>query len=214
MNYSDFDAIIFDMDGTIFDSEVVHREAWKITAAEFQQVFTNEMYLQFIGKTTPDCMRLALKGFDRNIDIEIFSTSYYKNLEALVQQQVPLKSGFLDYFEMIKSLGKPLAIVTSSAKQGVQANFAHYDFYSDFQLVITRDDVANFKPNPEPYLLACQKLGIKPERAIVFEDSNTGALSAIEAGCYTIGIPDLVPFKSEVSSRLSQQISTFKELLA
>lgn len=213
MNYNDFDAILFDMDGTIFDSETVHREAWKITAAGFGQLFTDEMYLQFIGKTTPDCMKLALQGFDREIALEGFSKSYYENLAALVEKEVPLKEGFSAYFEFVKSLDKPMAIVTSSAKQGVTANFAHYDFYSEFQLVLTRDDVKHFKPDPEPYLLACQKLSVKPERVLVFEDSNTGALAAIEAGCFTVGIPDLVPFNLEVAQRLSMELKSFNDLL-
>ena len=213
LNYNNFDAILFDMDGTIFDSETVHREAWKITANQFGQVFTNEMYLQFIGITTPDCMKLAVKMFNNEFELQEFSTCYFDNLKILMQHGVPIKTGFSAYFNLIKKLNKSLGIVTSSTITGVQSNFLHCDFYSKFKVVVTRDDVNQFKPNPEPYLLACERLAVNPQRAIVFEDSNTGATAALDAGCYTIGIPDLVPFNRETANNLHLAIDSFEALL-
>lgn len=213
LNYNDFDAILFDMDGTIFDSETVHRDAWKITAAQFEQVFTDQMYKQFIGMTTPECMRLAVKIFEKGIDIQAFSENYYENLKVLQQKGVPLKSSFPAYLGRLKKLNKALGIVTSSAASGVQENFTHYDFYSDFKVVISRDDVTQYKPHPAPYLLACKRLGVKPERTIVFEDSNTGATAALDAGCYVVGIPDLVAFNTETANRLHKEIESFEWLL-
>lgn len=213
LNYNNFDAILFDMDGTIFDSETVHREGWKITADQFGQVFTDEMYLQFIGVTTPDCMKLAIEMFNNEVELQIFSAAYYDNLKQLVQKGMPLKAGFMAYFELIKKLNKPLGIVTSSPVSGVEGNFSHYTFLSDFSVVITRDDVNQFKPHPEPYLLACKQLGVKPERTIVFEDSNTGATAGLEAGCYTVGIPDLLAFNTKTAERLHMEIASFEALL-
>ena len=212
LNYEHFDAILFDMDGTIFDSEAVHRDAWIMTAEQFGQIFTAEMYLQFIGMTTPDCMKLAMEMFHNQVELETFSQRYYQNLETLLENPVPLKTGFSKYLQRLKSIGLPLGIVTSSANAGVEANFRHYSFYGDFTVVVTRDDVSNFKPSPEPYLLACDKLNVAPHRTIVFEDSNTGATAGIDAGCYTIGIPDLVPFTQQVSQRLARELSSFEEL--
>lgn len=213
LNYNDFDAIFFDMDGTIFDSETVHREAWKITAKQFGQVFTDETYLQFIGKTTPNCMKLAAQMFNHQVDMQDFSAGYYANLKILLSKSVPLKPGFLAYLDLVKELNKPLGLVTSSAMSGVQANFAHYDFYDVFKVVVTRDDVRQFKPNPEPYILACELLKVEPQRVLVFEDSNTGVTAALDAGCYSVGIPDLVPFNEEVASRIHIEVASFNSLL-
>lgn len=213
LNYTNFDAILFDMDGTIFDSETVHREGWKITANQFGQVFTDEMYLEFIGVTTPDCMKLAIEIFNNEVELEAFSAAYYDNIKQLVQKGMPLKTGFMAYFELIKKLNKPIGIVTSSPVSGVQGNFSHYNFLSEFNVLVTRDDVNQFKPNPEPYLLACEQLGVKPERTIVFEDSNTGATAGLDAGCYTIGIPDLLAFNTETADRLHMEIASFEALL-
>jgi beta-phosphoglucomutase-like phosphatase (HAD superfamily) len=213
LNYNNFDAILFDMDGTIFDSETVHREAWKITASQFGQVFTDEMYLQFIGITTPDCMKLAIKMFNNEVSLQELSASYSNNLNRLVQRGVPLKAGFIEYLALIKTLDKPLGIVTSSPMSGVQSNFDHYDFYSDFTVVVSREHVSQFKPNPAPYLQACEQLSVEPHRTIVFEDSNAGATAALDAGCYTIGIPDLVEFEDEITHRLHRKVNSFKSLL-
>lgn len=227
LDYENFDAIIFDMDGTIFDSETVHREAWKITAKQYGQVFTDEMYLKFIGMTTPSCMKVAATLFNNrsinnninssntanNVDMQLFSESYYHNLHELHQQAVPLKAGFFEYLRLIQQLNKPLAIVTSSARTGVTANFMHYDFYETFNLVISRDDVSQYKPYPAPYLLACEKLKVNTQRTLVFEDSNAGATAAVEAGCYVIGIPDLVAFNDDVKNRLHKELNSFEELL-
>ncbi|TYK65164.1 HAD family hydrolase [Colwellia echini] len=219
MNYDNFDAILFDMDGTIFDSETVHRQAWKITAKQYDQEFTDEMYLNFIGMTTPSCMEVAgtwfnsSNGTKNTVDMQLFSESYYQNLHELHQQAVPLKAGFLEYLRFLKTLNKPLGIVTSSARPGVTANFMHYDFYDAFNVVISRDEVSQYKPHPAPYLLACEKLQVDPQRALVFEDSNAGATAALDAGCYVIGIPDLVAFNDEVKSRLYKELGSFGELL-
>ncbi|MFD2164792.1 HAD family hydrolase [Thalassotalea euphylliae] len=213
LNYNEIEAVLFDMDGTIFDSETVHREAWKITAGQFGQVFTNDMYLQFIGVTTPDCMKLAVNMFDHAFELEQFSPCYYDNLKTLAQTAVPLKQGFQAYLNKLKLLNKPLGLVTSSGQSGVESNFAHYDFLDDFTVIISRDDVSHFKPHPEPYLKACQKLGVQPSKTLVFEDSNTGATAAIEAGCVTVGIPDLMPFNEDVAKRLSLNLKSFEALL-
>ncbi len=213
LNYQDFDAILFDMDGTIFDSESVHREAWKMTAKEFNQTFTDDMYLQFIGMTTPNCMKVAMTMFNHQVELNAFSDSYYKNLSQLLESPVPIKRGFMDYLAQAKSLERPLGIVTSSGMSGVEANFAHYDFYQDFDIVITRDDVSRYKPFPDPYLLACEKLKVDPKRTIVFEDSNTGATAAIDAGCFTVGIEDLVAFDESTRSRLQLMAQSFEVLL-
>lgn len=213
LNYHDFDAILFDMDGTMFDSETVHCQGWKMTAKQFGQHFTDETYLQFIGKTTPDCMKLAMEMFNHQVNLDDFSARYYQNIESLVNKGVPLKPGFLAYLELVKKLNKPLGIVTSSAMAGVEGNFKFYDFYQAFSVIVTRDDVTEFKPSPEPYLLACQQLAVEPKRVLVFEDSNTGAEAALSAGCYTVGIADLIAFSADTKQALDLEIDSFEALL-
>lgn len=80
-------------------------------------------------------------------------------------------------------------------------------------MVITRDDVKRFKPHPEPYSLACKQLAVSPERTIIFEDSNTGATAALDAGCYTIGIADLFPFNKKTTNRLNIEARSFESLM-
>jgi beta-phosphoglucomutase-like phosphatase (HAD superfamily) len=105
----------------------------------------------------------------------------------------------------------PIGLVTSAQLEGTKLSFQQSGYLSDFTTVVTVDDVKAPKPAAEPYLLACQRLGVAPEHVLVFEDSNVGLASAINAGCKTVAIPDLVVIDEVIKNQCYAVLNTFEQ---
>jgi len=102
--------------------------------------------------------------------------------------------------------GVPCALVSSSLRPVVDAVLAAIGT-EHFAVTVSGDDVAQTKPNPDPYLLAAELLGVDPVRCVAFEDSETGATSAVAAGCLTVVVPSLVPVSPEVGHRQAASLT-------
>ncbi|WP_111979337.1 HAD family hydrolase [Algibacillus agarilyticus] len=214
INLTNAAAYLFDMDGTIFDSEAMYCQAWIQCANEFDLVFTAEMYQPFIGVPTQQCLPLAQHIFGRDFNLQPFLSRFIDILDTKKKAGVPFKPGFIDFFAWVLKQNKPTALVTSSNLDGVIKSFAYHNLSDKFDAIITRDDISAIKPDPECYLLACKTLNILPQDTLVFEDSNTGLLAAINAGCQAIAIPDQIAIKPEIKTRCYQVTTSFEALLS
>jgi HAD superfamily hydrolase (TIGR01509 family) len=116
----------------------------------------------------------------------------HANLFNIYQHGVPFKPGFEAFFKHVKTLNIPIGLVTSAERKGTEFSFERSGYLKDFDVVITLDEVTHPKPASEPYLLACASLGVRPKHTLVFEDSNIGLTAAINAGCQTVAIADLI----------------------
>jgi HAD superfamily hydrolase (TIGR01509 family) len=104
----------------------------------------------------------------------------------------PLKPGATELMDALDDLGAPYALATSSRRPWVDRHFAAHGLADRFAAVVTRQDVENGKPDPEPYLKASALLGSAPMDVLALEDSHAGVRSAHAAGCMTVMVPDLL----------------------
>ena len=111
---------------------------------------------------------------------------------ARLREALPWRPGALELLTELKARGIKTALVTMSMRDMAQLVADQIGFRA-FDVIIAGNEVINGKPHPEPYLRACEALEVDPRLTIALEDSNTGARSAIAAGCFTIGIPNIVP---------------------
>lgn len=204
-------AILFDMDGTIFDSEKMYCQAWVETAKHFNLHFTAQMYEQFVGMRTFECYQIAQTIFGEQFDMQPFISYFRTFISSQKAINIPIKPGFIQFFELLKQQDIKIGLVTASRQASVIENFTTLPYLKDFDLVISGDDVKQPKPDPECYLLACQQLSVTPKHTIVFEDSNTGAQAAISAGCRTIIIPDYLPIKPALAQQAEAVIDNFNQ---
>ncbi len=197
-------AILFDMDGLIFDTESVYKQSWQYAATEQNLTISDNFYQQFIGMQDPDCEQLLVEYFHGALDIERYRSTRDTHYQQIRQQGVAMKPGFEALMAFIKQRSLRAALVTSSSFVDVEFNFLPTVYLNQFETVVSAEDVTRSKPHPEGYLKACQRLDLDPNECLVLEDSNNGIRSALAAGCHAAMIPDLIPALPEWQDRIVQ----------
>ncbi len=182
-------AVVFDLDGTLIDSEALVREAHFAACSQLGYAMTDEQFLGLVGmhREANDVQLRRYYGDGFPLDAFIAAT------RAHVGERVaPLKPGALELMDALDSMQLPYGLATSSRRPWVDRHFAAHDLTHRFPVVVTRQDCIEGKPHPEPYLKASQLLGAKPETVLALEDSHAGVASAHAAGCMTVMVPDLL----------------------
>jgi beta-phosphoglucomutase-like phosphatase (HAD superfamily) len=199
-----YDAILFDLDGTLIDTESIALTTGLAAFAAHGHDVDEAFMHGLVGKDEPTAaaiIRTALPG----IDLTAVNLHWRKGFNAGVDAGLLLKPGALD---LLPALAPPLAIVTSTGREGAHRKLGLAGIAQVFTHVVTLDDVRAPKPDPEPYLLAATLFGVAPSRCLVFEDSETGAEAAYRAGCTVVQVPDVVPSRGRWAHHLAPDLLT------
>ncbi|MFN3606744.1 MAG: HAD family hydrolase [Cypionkella sp.] len=182
------DAILFDLDGTLVDTESVAIAAGQAAFAALGAPVPAQFMHQLIGVDQPTG-RARILASHPHLDLDELGRIWDAGFDAGILAGLPLKLGAL---QLLDAALRPMAIVTSSGRDSAHKKLRLAQIDHHFQHVITLQDVTTPKPAPEPYRLAAQRLGVDPARCLVFEDSETGAEAAHRAGCIVVQVPDIV----------------------
>ena len=185
------DAVIFDMDGLMIDSERVSVACWAQAAHELALPLADDFWLRFVGLGDRDCESLLLQHIDAGQVAALFARCH-DLYEARTQEGLPLRPGILDLLQLLHDHGVARAVATSTRQPRASRKLAAAGLLPFFEVVVTSSDVAHPKPAPDIYLLAAQKLGKDPARCLALEDSPAGIRAAVGAGMTAIQVPDLV----------------------
>lgn len=184
--------VIFDMDGTLSSTEPIYFECYQQAAQQQGLNFTFELFEKCIGISTDEAVPLMMSYFGRKVDIDSIYKGCCRNFEKYMQTNpIPLRPGAKEAVEYFYKRGFPLGIATSNIREWVEKILIKTGLRPYFSAIVTSDDVATPKPDPEVYLRCAQKLGAQVAQCLVFEDSIAGATAAISAGMRTVVIPDL-----------------------
>lgn len=184
-----FRAVVFDMDGTMFDSETLYHRATDVLLKRRGHRMTEELSLAMMG--VPGLISMGLLR-DRHALEEDPARLYDECqviLRGLMTTELRLMPGLEELLGRIETRGLPKGVATSTERPLTEHMLKTFRLWPRFQFVLTRDDVVNGKPHPEIYLRACSTLGLSPDEVLVIEDSQVGSLSAKAAGCYCVAIP-------------------------
>jgi HAD superfamily hydrolase (TIGR01509 family) len=196
------DAILFDLDGTLIDTESVAllagRAAFLALGHDVQDAFLHGL----VGVDLPTAGR-RIQGAYPQVDMDVLNQHWQNGFHAAIAQEIPMKSGAK---ELLARAVRPMSIVTSSGRAAAHHKLKKAQIDHHFQHIITVDDVTMAKPDPEPYLLAARLMGVDPARCLVFEDSETGAEAAHRAGCIVVQIPDLAPSQGRWAHHLADDL--------
>jgi HAD superfamily hydrolase (TIGR01509 family) len=186
-------AVVFDMDGLMFDTERLAVEAWVAAARDHGHEIDRSFFLSSVG--------LAAKG-TRELLMKIHGPEFphdairQRRLElaaaAIAKNGVPVKKGLVDLLGFLRTSGIPRAMATSTNRVRVDPLLEASGLAEYFDAVICGDEVARCKPDPEIYLAAAASLGVAPEHCLVLEDSLPGIAAAHAAGAMPVMVPDLV----------------------
>lgn len=207
-------AVLLDMDGTLFNSEALYKSLWQETAQDFGITLTDSHYQSFIGAHFDECKQLINQlGQAQSSTPFVLEEFLAAMLEREEQCTVPpLKNGAPELLQWLHQQHIPVALVTSSPQIQVERYFKVLGGIQQFQALVTSNHVTSHKPHPEPYLQACHKLGIAPHHGLAVEDSNTGARSALDAGCTTLMIPDILPIDDDIRTEICACLDSLAEL--
>jgi beta-phosphoglucomutase len=185
-----YDAILFDFDGVLMDSEPVHYECWKEVLAPLGIAIDWPSYVRHcIGTSEPATMAYYAQLGDPLLDIEQIRALYPRKKELFLERMdhgAPFVPGLRDFLESLAACYR-LAVVSSSSRAELEPLLERGGIRDRFGALVFGDDVAHHKPAPDAYLLAAKLLGAR--RPLVVEDSETGLESARCAGFDAVRIP-------------------------
>jgi HAD superfamily hydrolase (TIGR01509 family) len=191
-------AVVFDMDGLIFNTEALYRDAIIAAAAEGGHDVPLAFYLSTIGMSG-EATRLAFKErCGKAFDFDAFWAAASMRFRDMTRLQLRLKAGVIELLDFLDDAGLPRAIATSSRHEDVQHNLGLHGLLDRFETIIARGDYSRGKPHPEPFLKAAGRLGVEPVSCVALEDSYHGVRAASGAGMMTIMVPDLLPATAEI----------------
>lgn len=191
-------AVVFDMDGLIFNTEELYRDATMAAALDGGHDIPLAFYLSTIGTTLEATRAAFVERCGKEFDFDAFWTTAKARFDALTELQLCLKTGVLELLDFLDIARLPRAIATSSGHKDVQHNLGRLGLGDRFQTIVASGDYSRGKPHPEPFLRAAERLGVAPELCVALEDSYHGVRSASGAGMMTIMVPDLFPATAEI----------------
>lgn len=185
------EALVFDFDGVIIDTEIPSYETWQEVYAAHGAHLDRALWQRQIGGGTHkfDAIRHLEELTGVRLDREAVEKSRKERHDARVRSS-PLMPGVLEYIQEARRLGLKLGVASSSSLAWVEGHLAERGLFSLFQSVATREDVARIKPDPALYLVALQRLGVAPDRAVAIEDSLNGLTAAKRAGMFCVAVPN------------------------
>ena len=185
------DAVLWDMDGTLIDTEPYWMAAETALVASFGGTWTHEQALTLVGKGLEGSAEILQGGGVRMSVTDIIAHLTAEVARRLHDQGLPMRPGAAEMLAALRAAGVPCGLVTMSLRSMAEEVVANLPD-GTFDVIVAGDDATRPKPFPDAYLQACAHFGIEPGRAVAIEDSPTGVRAAVAAGVPTIGVPLLL----------------------
>lgn len=184
-------AVLWDMDGTLVDSEHYWLSSEQELAASFGKKWTEQDGLNMIGMSLYESSTIMKQQLELPASSQEIIDQLTNSVISKLDKALPWRPGAEQILRAVKRAGIPTALVTMSMRRNAEAVVERMGFDA-FDVIIAGDQVENGKPHPEPYQKAAAALGVNIADCIAFEDSTTGLRSAEASGAVAIGIPNLV----------------------
>lgn len=187
------EAVIFDMDGLLLDSERISLDLYAQAARSLDLAWDHELGLQAVGITAKDSDELFLNAFGPNYQVAALRERFGELYEAaIIAGDIPPKPFVRELLMRLDALRIPCGVATSTHRPRTEAKLQRAHLMQYFKAIACGDEVMRGKPHPEIYELAASKLGVEPSRCLALEDSNAGVRSAVSANMQVVMVPDLV----------------------
>ena len=182
---------IFDMDGTLIDTERLYQQGWFSVAEEFGEKSSMDLAKSVSG-TSNDQMREVVHSFYPNVDADLYVERVIAFVKKRTDEHIDLMPGVREILQFFKDNGIKMSVASSSPKEIIKINLTRVGIADYFDEFVSGEEVENGKPEPDIFLRAAKLIAISPEECYAFEDSLNGIRAAAAAGCAAIMIPDQV----------------------
>jgi HAD superfamily hydrolase (TIGR01509 family) len=193
-------AVVFDMDGLLFNTEAIYRDATISVAREAGYHLPLDFYLATIGLPGEATRARFGEQFGKAFDFDGFWSASTQRFREATAAQLYLKSGVVELLDLLDELQLPRAIATSSRHEDARHHLDTHSLHDRFHAIVAHGDYAHGKPNPDPFLRAAERLGVDPALCLALEDSHNGVRAASRAGMMTVMVPDLLAPDAEMES--------------
>lgn len=203
-------SVIFDMDGTLTDTQSVCIHAWDY-AGDLQGFKNAGESIRYICGMNKEGWEAYLAEHYEGIDLLKFDKDMR---QFIIDQGTPkLKKGAVELLEFLKQNGVRMAVASGSQIYEIEWKLGDTGIIHYFEVFAGGDEVERGKPAPDVYLLAAERLGVSPEDCFVFEDASFGVMSASAAGMKCFGIADVVPFTDEAKEIMFKELNSLDEAI-
>lgn len=185
-------AVVFDMDGVIFDTERVYMEEWDEVFKKYGYKFKPSVYLDLMGTGRKNVRRVFKEVFGEDLPLD----DMYKDKDAMIFETIrkgdlPIKKGAVELLDFLRKNGYKIALATSAIRERLDIQIKINNMHEKFDAMVCGDDITKSKPNPEIFIKAAEKLGVLPEECIVVEDSAAGIKGAHDGKMTAFHVEDL-----------------------
>ncbi|WP_414141133.1 HAD family hydrolase [Rhizobium sp. BR 249] len=193
-------AVIFDMDGLIFDTEALYQQAFQAASTAGGHNLPTTLLQSTIGVPWAQSRLSFLEQMGSDFPVDQYGREVTDHFTSLAATQLRLKPGVVELLDVLDQLEMPRCIATSSSHSTVQSHLSAHNLGSRFDAVIAHGDYVAGKPAPDPFMAAAKALCVEPALCLALEDSFNGVRSASAAGMMTLMVPDLLTPTPEIHS--------------
>ncbi len=200
------DAIFFDLDGVLLNTEPLLANAWSETAKKCNHYLSKEKLSELKGRRRIDCAKKVHKWINKEISIKELLVIQKAKVDQQLTKAKPFK-GAIDLINFCISIKLPIALVTSSSSESFKIKSSVNPWLKLFEIKILGDDkfISDGKPSPDPYLRALKLLDVDPNKTWVIEDSYAGSVSGLKAECNLLFFSKDVEVLSKLINEFTQE---------
>ena len=207
------EAVIFDMDGLMFDTENIGVRTWNEAAVKYGKEEINDLIWVCIGTNRKFQEKLFAEKLGEDFPYDEFHDFVWTRRDEILENEgVPIKEGLIELLEYLKENKIKTAVATSTNRDAAKEILRMADVLKYFDCITTGDETKNGKPAPDIFLLACSKLGVEPQNAMGLEDSFNGIRALNSAGMVTVMVPDLIKPTEEILNLCDRCIDSLNEV--
>ena len=209
---SHLQAVVFDMDGLMVDTESIYQLAWRDAAQHFGYHLSEATLRATTGRRLEDCYKILRSAVDDAFPMTAFLELWPQLWHEQVSTYgVPQKPGLTALLDLLDAHQIPKAVATSTEYPEAVFTLEKAGIADRFSLIISGDQITNGKPAPDIFLRAAERLGVVSQHCLALEDSEAGVLAATSAGMVTIMVPEIEQIAPEVTARAYRVLSSLHE---